>query len=261
MSYSTLILRVAARYKSKKELDSGNVVYEYSDRQIARRNKEKAERLEELRHKIDDLKAQAKKDLKSEDPETFLAALATNLMCLTGERVGNDESKEESGHVGVTGWMKKHLTFSDGKASFKYVGKSGVKQKKTVDDAEVVKALKKTYEDPAEDLFTFNDVKVGASKVNAYLKKFDVTAKDIRGLNSNLVILDNLKAIRKKNGKLPEDKKEREKQLKDEFKEALEETAKQVGGHEPQTLRKMYLVPDLEESFLKDGTIIEKLSE
>ena len=40
------------------------VVYEYSDRQIANRNKEKAERVDKLRKTIGDLRKQVRKDLK-----------------------------------------------------------------------------------------------------------------------------------------------------------------------------------------------------
>jgi hypothetical protein len=68
----------------------------------------------------------------------------------------------------------------------------------------------------------------------------------------------NLKAIRAKGGKLSEDKKKREKQLAGEFKEALEAAAECV-GHEPSTLKSQYLVPGLEDSYLKDGTVIDKL--
>jgi hypothetical protein len=65
-----------------------------------------------------------------------------------------------------------------------------------------------------------------------------------------------LRAARKAGGKLPEDKKAREKQLKEEFKKALEETA-DVVGHEPATLRSQYLVPGLESDYLRDGTITD----
>ena len=62
------------------------------------------------------------------------------------------------------------------------------------------------------------------------------------------------------NGKaLPEEKKAKEKLLKAEFLKALDDTAEAV-GHEPATLRSQYLVPGLEENFLKDGTVSDKLS-
>ena len=239
--------RVAARYKGKKTLDTGTVVYEYSDRQVARRNAEKARRLEKLRKGVHRLRAQVKKDLKSGDPERVLTALAVGLMDHTAERVGNEESAKE-GHVGVTGWTKSHISFGKGKATISYVGKSGVKQKKTVSDKALLSALKDAYEACDDDIFCHAEGKVDASKVNAYLKKFDITAKDLRGLHANQVMQETLKGLRK--GELPSDPKERKAQLKEEFQQALEETAEAV-GHEPSTLRSQYLVPDLEDEFMK----------
>jgi tRNA nucleotidyltransferase/poly(A) polymerase/2'-5' RNA ligase len=62
--------RVASRYKNKKTVkpkDGGEefVVYEYSDRQVADRNKDKAKSIDKLRGSIDKLRAQYRKDLKA----------------------------------------------------------------------------------------------------------------------------------------------------------------------------------------------------
>lgn len=248
--------RVAARYKDKKKTEQGNTVYLYSDQQISRRNNEKAKRLEQLRKNVHKVRAQVKKDLASGDPEKVLTALAVGLMDHTAERVGNSESAKE-GHYGVTGWTKDHVKFSKGKATVSYVGKSGVKQKKIVSDKALVLALKDAVE-ACEDgsIFCHETATIDASKVNKYLKKFDITAKDIRGLHANQTMQEKLKAVRK--GELPTDPKEKEKQLKDEFKKALEETAKEV-GHEPSTLRSQYLVPGLEEEYMK-GKVMDKMT-
>ena len=258
---TTLIERVAARYKSKKNIKTQDgdkiTVYEYSDQQIANRHKQKAKRYGKLHKSIGELRSKVKKDLKSDDPETMLTALAVALMDHTYERVGNDESAGE-GHFGVTGWQKKHLSFGRD-VSVSYVGKSGVKHKKKVTDAAIKKALRDAYESVEGDdacIFDSDGGKVTAEKVNAYLKDFDVTAKDIRGYHANREMQERLGKARK--GKLPEEKKAREKQLKEEFKEALEATAEAV-GHEAATLRSQYLVPGLEEAFLKDGTVMSKL--
>lgn len=249
-----LASRVAARYKGKKVLDTGTVVYEYSPRQVARRNNEKARRLEALRKNATRLRAQVKKDLKSGDPERVLTALAVGLMDHTAERVGNEESAQE-GHVGVTGWSKSHVSFGKGKATISYVGKSGVKQKKSVTDKALVSALRDAYEACEEDIFCHDTGTVDAKKVNSYLKSFDITAKDLRGLHANTVMQQKLKAIRK--GELPIDPKERKAQLKAEFKKALEETASAV-GHEASTLRSQYLVPGLEDEYMK-GRVMDKM--
>lgn len=255
---ASLAERVAARYKGKKEVPKADgkgttTVYEYSKAQIDHRNREKAKRLEKLRSRIGKLRSQVQKDLAAEDSKLSLTALAIGLMDETFERVGNPESASE-GHFGVTGWKKNHVSFSGGKATVSYVGKSGVKQKKTVSNKALVKALRKAYDDCKDGGCITGEVQ--ANDVNAYLKKFDISAKDIRGFHANDVMKANLKAQRK--GSLPEDKKEREAKLKKEFQKALEETAKAV-GHEPSTLKSQYLVPGLADSYLKDGTVPEKM--
>jgi len=253
--------RLAARFKQKKEVPSEDggktTIYEYSDRQVALRNTEKAKRIEKLRKSYSSLEGQVRKDLKAKDTETFLTALAVALMDETYERVGNDDSASE-GHFGVTGWRREHVTFSGGTATISYVGKSGVKQKKTV-SGEVAKHLQKAYNAADSDdscLFCPKDSKVDASKINDYLAKFDITAKDLRGYHANDAMKNNLKKVRK--GELPSDPKEREKKLKAEYTQALEATAKEV-GHESSTLNSQYLVPGLEDDYTKDGTINEKM--
>lgn len=256
---SSLSARVAARYKKKMVSDEGNTIYQYSERQVALRNSKKAERLEKLRKNVHKVRAQVKKDLASGDPDKVLTALVVGLMDHTAERVGNDESAEERGHFGVTGWRKGHVSFAKGKATVKYVGKSGVKQKKIVSDKALVTALKDAHaacED--DDLFCHDGGKITAAKVNAYLKKFDVTAKDLRGLHANSRMQDALKAVRKAGGELSTDPKKRKTQLKKEWKKALEETAADV-GHEPSTLNSQYLVPGLEEEFMKGGKVMDKM--
>lgn len=254
------IERVAARYKKKKEVpkadgDGTTTIYEYSDRQVQHRNREKAKQIEKLRHSIGDLRKQVRKDLTSEDAKTRAVALAVGLMDATYERVGNDQSAKD-GHFGVTGWLVKHLTFSKGKATIRYVGKSGVKHEKVISTPASVKALKDAVKGKGD-----NDeiVDCDATAVNEYLKKYDVTAKDIRGYHANNEMQARLKAVRSKGGKIPEDKKEREKKLKEEFKQALDETAEAV-GHEPSTLKSQYLVPGLEDEFLKDGKVSQSLN-
>lgn len=255
---------LAARYKKKKKVktEGGDemTVYEYSDRQIANRNKKKAERIEKLRKSIGSLRTKIKKDLKSSDPEKSLTALVVALIDHTYERVGNEGSAKD-GHYGVTGWQKKHVTFSPKGATIRYVGKSGVKHEKKVTDAGIKQALRNAYEACDGDtscLFSGDWGSVTAEKVNEYLDPFDVTAKDLRGFHANREMSERLKAVRSKGKKIPEEKKAREKLLKGEFLKALDETAEAV-GHEASTLRSQYLVPGLEESYLKDGTVSDKL--
>lgn len=264
---------VVAKYLKKREVPKAKgkgttTVYEYSDRALAERQKKKGERLEKLNKGLSKLRAQVKKDLKSEDTETRLIALCVALMDQTSERIGNSASAkgelnaDKEPHFGVSTWERKHFSFGKGKATVSYTGKSGVKQKKTVTDSDTLKALRRAYDDcSGKGIFCHEDVTVNASKVNEYLGKHGggISAKDIRGLHSNVAMKEALKRVRSKGGKLPEDKKEREKKLKDEFKEALEEVAKEVGGHLASTLKNQYLLPDIEEDFMRDGSVSDKM--
>ena len=266
MPLEKMSARVAARYKSKKHIKTEEgkdaVVYTYSEGQIARRNAEKAKRLEGLRKNIGNLRTKVKRDLRSSDPEKALTALAIALMDHTAERVGNPTSAEEREHYGVTGWQKSHVSFGKGKATVKYTGKSGVEQSKTVSDKAILSALRNAYEACGDDdgcLFDHSEAgKITAEKVNAYLEPFNVSAKDIRGYHANARMMEALKAARSKGGQLPEDKKERAAKLKEEFKTALEATAEEV-GHEAATLRSQYLIPGLESEFLKSGEVMSKM--
>lgn len=261
MSWGPANARVAARFKEKKKIKNKDgeerTVYVYSERQIALRNAEKARKIEHLKSSFGKLRSKVKKDLRSEDPETKLTALAVALIDNTYERVGNDNSVEERGHFGVTGWQKGHLSFGKGGVTISYTGKSGVKHKKRVTDDTVKKALRDAYEAVEGDdscLFEWEGGKVSADKVNAYLETFDVTAKDLRGFHANRIMGEKLREAREAGGELPSEKKERQKILKAEFKTALEETAGEV-GHEAATLRLQYLVPNLESTYLDNGKI------
>lgn len=258
------------RYKEKKEVPKADgsgktTVYVYSERQVQNRNREKAERVEKLRHSIEDLREQVGKDVDSDDPKKRLTALAVALIDATFERVGNESSADE-GHFGVTGWLKKHVTFGKGKATVKYVGKSGVDHEKVVTEKWLVDALRDCCADkkPDEALLSFGKddadgpVRVTSRDVNAYLEPFEVTAKDLRGYHANTQMQENLRAVRKRGPKLPRDRKEKDKVLKAEFKEALEKTAEAV-GHEASTLKSQYLVPGLEDQYIKDGTVEDTL--
>ena len=256
--------RVAARYQEKKKVpakDGGETtVYVYSDRQIANRNREKAERVEGLRTQMGDLRKCVKKDLKSKDDHTRLVALAVALMDETCERVGNHESAAE-GHFGVTGWQTDHVTVKGDKVTIKYVGKSGVKHEKVVENPAAVSLLKELTKGKkdSDQLLSFDDKGLDPEDVNAYLKKFDVTAKDIRGFRANDEMCKALKAERSKGPDLPKDRKEKDKILKAEFKKALEVVA-EIVGHEASTLRSQYLVPSLEDTYVHDGSVLKDLT-
>lgn len=261
----TVFSNIVAKYKKKREVPKANgkgttTVYEYSDAAISKRNKDKAERLEKLSGNIHKLRAQVKKDLKSDDPKVALVSLAVGLIDTSGQRVGSESSasgdlndKGES-RYGITTLKTKHITFKGKSAVLKFVGKSGVKHEHEIDDPAVVSALKKAHESCEEgSIFCHAYGKVTGESVRSYLEPFGITGKDLRGFRCNILMTENLKKVRSKGGKLPESKKEREKQLSAEFKDALEETAAEI-QHTPKILADSYLLPEFD-AYKKDGTV------
>jgi len=260
------IQRVAAKFKNKRKVPKADgkgttTIYEYGPRQVQNRNRAKAERVEKLRGTIGGLRKQVAKDLKDDDPKKRLTALAVALIDQTYERVGNDKSANDNGHYGITTLTTDHVKMGKGKVTLSYVGKSGVEHTKTVTDKPTITALKAAMKGRGKKdrlLCDGADCTIRARDVNTYLRQFDITAKDLRGMHANEEMRNLLTQIRKKGPQLPRERKERDKILKAEFKEALEGTAGAV-GHKASTLKSQYLVPGMEEAFLKDGTVIDKL--
>ena len=246
--------KFASNFKEKKKEESGNITYIYDEKHIEKRNKGKAEKVKKLKTNIEKVRTKVKQDLSNKDVKISFPALAVALIDETYERVGNRESARELKHFGVTEWLARHVTINGSKATIKYVGKSGVNQKKEVTNSAVVNALKKALKGKSKNDQILSDEKfsLNDNHVNAYLRPFKITAKDIRGFHANEEMKKQLKKAR--SGNLPSDQKEKEKKLKTEFKKALEETAKVV-GHEASTLKSQYLVPSIETNYMKSGKV------
>lgn len=190
-----------------------------------------------------------RKDLKSDDEKLSLTALAVGMIDKTAERVGNEDSAK-AGHFGITGMKCKHLTVNGNKITLEYVGKSGVDHVKSFSDADIAKMLKKRLKrckaksEPI--LLTSDGFHVKADKVNRYLADFDISAKDIRGYLANRYMTDHLEALEE----VPDNERFRKKV----FLREMRKVAKKV-GHQAATLRKHYLMPEIETTWIAKGKI------
>jgi DNA topoisomerase I len=235
-------------------------VKEYSEAELKARQKKKTGALKTLSQSIRSLKSKLASDLKSEDEKTKLTALAISLILQTKERVGNFNSasgirKDENGdwqeggdkHIGITGLRKKHIKFSDGKATLSYTGKSGVDHTKVIKDAKVVNALKDYSKKNKDFILTTEDgYTVHPTKVNEYLSKFDITAKDLRAFGGNELII---KALQGK--QIPKEEKDR----KVLFLDVAQSVADEL-GHSRTMLRNSYLLPALEDTYITKGKVV-----
>jgi len=209
------------------------------------RRQKKTKSVRSLAQQIGTLRGRVRRDLRSKDEKIRLTALAVALMDKTAERVGNNASAKD-GHFGVTGWTKKHITISGNKVTLKYVGKSGVKQDKSFTDKTLASMMKACLKGKKATLLTMDDgTEIRSAQVNKYLKDFGITAKDIRGYRANDLLVKILKAT-----KAPSTPEERKKTLK----EAMKQVAEAV-GHQQATLKKHYILPGVEESYISSGSV------
>jgi hypothetical protein len=229
--------------------NGGNIRPEPTEEELRNRWHKKKQHVQQLANSIRKLRYNLTLDLASKDEKKFLTALVISIMDKTAERPGNEES-EANGRFGVTGFRKKHVTIEGNKILFKYVGKSKVKHEKELTDPILAKALKRAIKNsPSNYVFTTSEgFRVKVDRINRYLEDYNVTAKDIRGYSANKWIIQKLEAL----ASIEKDEKKRQRQ----FNQVAKQISKKV-GHGAATLKKHYLIPELEERFVKAGKIID----
>jgi DNA topoisomerase-1 len=216
-----------------------------SKRQLKQRWDYKRDSIYNLRDNIKRLKLQVRKDLKGRDEKEKLTALIVRIMMNTSERVGN-EGSASNGRFGISQLKNTHIFLRNGKIHLIYVGKSGVSHSKSFSDATSFAILKTLKKRNNNFLFITSDgFRIKPDRVNRYLSNFGAKSKDIRGFNANHLMICELK----KYGNIKEEK-ERTKI----FNLSLKKVASKI-GHSPATLRKHYLLPEIEENYFKKGSV------
>lgn len=217
----------------------------YSEKEIQKRWDKKRNHIKTLSKNIRKLKSRIDHDLSSSDEKTRIIACVAKIMEITGERVGNDNSSEEGRH-GISNLQKKHIKIDGDTVTLKYTGKSHVKHEKSFTHPKVASILKELLSRKTSDVFSTSDgISIKAPQVNRYLSQFDITSKDLRGFKSNKLMIQALMKL----GKVKE-----EKDRKKKFNELLRKIADEI-GHLPGTLRKHYLLPEIEDNFYSHGSI------
>ncbi len=196
-----------------------------------------------LKSRIDSLKRSVRKDLFSTNEKDRLTALVIRVMIYTSERIGN-EGSAENGHFGITQFKNKHIKIDGNRVNLDYIGKSGVEHEKSFCDETSAVMISELLKRRNEFLFTTEDgFRIKPDRVNRYLKDFEAKSKDIRGFNANRMMAMELNRI----GKVSE-AKERPKV----FNASLRKIGAKI-GHGAPTLRKHYLLPEIESIFYKYG--------
>lgn len=214
-------------------------------KELENRWNKKRSAIKTLSKNISKLKRQITTDLSSENEKTQLIALIVKIIEMTGERVGNENSSL-NGHHGITTFQNNHIKISGSKITFNYTGKSGVEHDNTIKNAKVADILKKLKKQNKGSLFITKDgQQIRPYQVNAYLSKFDITSKDLRGFLSNNLMKKELSKYKKTKD---------EKEIKKNFNEALRKVASII-GHTTSICKSAYLLPEIEETYYKYGSI------
>lgn len=241
-------------YKDKILLPSGNIQYVYGEEDVAKRQREKAQRIEGFKNREKALLRAVKRDVAKGDD----TALAIGLIMTTYERPGNAESAKD-GHYGVTGWECRHLS-KEGKSAvaLDYVGKSGVQQHKVVSDPALVRALlarQRACKRRGERLLD-----TSPSSINRYLADYGVRAKDLRTFGANVEMQAELTRLRKAGPRLSSLKpRDLKRTLKAEFMAAVATVAGKM-GHTTTMLRRQYLVKEMEPTYIATGRVVKSFA-
>jgi len=221
-----------------------------SEQILKNRWRKKKDSIQNFYSNLGRLRRNLNKDINNGNEKDFLTALAVTTMLKTAERVGNNNSASEKGHFGVTGFKKNHIElYENGLILFEYKGKSGVEHFKLVQDKRLSDYLIEAINNsPTNKVFVTSDgFQIKADRINRYLSKYGISAKDIRGFSANKMVNDKLKKVK------PEKTEEKRKR---QFNAVAKEVAQDV-GHGNATLQKHYLVPEMKEMFMRSGRVLK----
>ncbi|UZW58561.1 DNA topoisomerase IB [Lysobacter enzymogenes] len=168
----------------------GRKQYRYHPRWRALRERGKFERIVAFAAALPALRRRVRADLALPGlPRSKVLAIVVAVMAHTLVRVGNDEYQRSNGSFGLTTLRKRHLQLlRGGRAQLAFRGKGGLRQQIELDDARLVRLVRRCRQLPGQALFQYRDEDggrqaVGSGDVNEYLREAmgaDFTAKDFR---------------------------------------------------------------------------------
>jgi DNA topoisomerase IB len=168
----------------------GRKQYRYHPRWRARRDADKFGRMIAFGERLPSLRRIQRRDLALDSlPEAKVLAVVTSLLATTCVRVGNEEYARSNGSYGLTTLRARHLVFlRAGRAKLRFRGKGGRPHEVDVDNARLVRLLRRCQRLPGQMLFQYLDddghrQPIDSDKVNAYLHAAmgeAFTAKDFR---------------------------------------------------------------------------------
>ena len=220
----------------------GRKQYRYHPRWRAVRDRGKFSRLIEFGERLPRLRRRLARDLMRQGlPREKILATVVSLLAETLVRIGNARYSSENGSFGLTTLLSRHVEILRGRALLRFRGKSGQKHAIAVDNAKLVRLLRRCQQLPGQTLFQFiadsgPPQPVDSGMVNDYLRDSmgaEFSAKDFRTWGATVHALATLTPIG-----VPESDAEKAVVLK----EAVATVARAL-GNSPAVCRASYIHP------------------
>lgn len=167
----------------------GRKQYRYHVRWRSVRDSSKYDRMQAFGLRLPAIRRRVERDLRLAGlPREKILAVIVRLLETTLIRVGNDEYARDNGSFGLTTLRNRHVDIAGSRLRFSFVGKSGIRHEAGVEDARLVRIIKRCMELPGQELFQYVDDNgerrtLGSADVNDYLRDAagaEFTAKDYR---------------------------------------------------------------------------------
>lgn len=179
----------------------GRKQYRYHADFRAAQEADKYERCAEFGRALPKLRAKVEANLAGSKlaRDTVIAAVV-RLLDLGHIRVGNEAYAKENKSFGATTLRNRHAKVSGGTLKLEYMGKSGKKQRLTIQDRRLASIVRRTQDLPGQHLFEYLDdagapQPVGSAEVNDYIREAtggDFTAKHFRTWGASLLAFEHI---------------------------------------------------------------------
>jgi len=251
---------------------AGRKQYIYSEERKKQRNIDKYNRISDLSKNIGRLKKSIDTDLLLQKyTKRKIIAVILKIMDHCNFRCGNKKYEKLYGSYGLTTLHKKHFKFKKDEIEIDFIGKKGVRNHCTIKDKTLESIIKKIYVKSSKDdpyMFNIKDentsekIIINITDVNKYLERFNVTSKDLRTWNANLIFLENFgKEVRKLNDNsyYSKNSDKRKNIRKRMIKDSIKNTAEKL-HNTPAVCKSSYIFKNIINN-IEDGIINLKLFE
>jgi DNA topoisomerase-1 len=246
---------------------AGRKQYIYSEGSKIKRETKKYCQLVKLSDSILKLKKKINNDLLIKTmTKDKMVALILRIMDLCNFRGGNKKYEEKYGSYGLTTLHKDHIKIKSDSVEIEFIGKKGVNNHCIIQNEKIQNIIKSVYNHTIKKndyIFSVtnngNVVDITINDLNKYLESFNITSKDLRTWNANIIFLKSFKSvIENVDVNLYTDKEKKIKFKKKLINEALKKTAVLL-HHTAYICKNSYIYKNILEQILDNDYIVKKL--